>query len=260
MMLFATLMLLAAAPPSPAKDTADLEKACAKGKASACDELGNRYHYGVGVRPSDNRAVDLFKKACHGKSPEGCADAALTLALGLEQKPDPQTALAQLEKLCAEGVARACGNLGLLYNEKMAGQDKVARGETMMADACRKGDLASCSNVSAIAFERGDTDRFEKYGHAACDNGHADGCAQLGDKYISMQQPVRAASAYAAACQLGSVRGCTDQALSMLDAGADHQKALALLDQSCQLGDPQACDAARRVRDADTAAAAPKRK
>jgi TPR repeat protein len=258
-MLFATLMLLAAAPLSPAKVTADLEKACAKGKASACDELGNRYHYGVGVKPSDNRAVDLFKKACRAKDPDGCADAALTLAFGLEQTPDPKTAMAQLDKLCAEGVARACGNLGLLYNEGLRGDDQIEKGEKLMEDACRKGDLASCSNVSAIAYERGDISRFEKYGHAACDNGHADGCAQLGDKYIAAQQPLRAAAAYAAACQLGSVRGCTNQALSMLDAGADHKKALALFDQSCQLGDPQACDAARRVRDDDAATAAKKK-
>ncbi len=107
-MIFAILLLAAATP-------ADLEKSCQAGKARACDELGNLFHDGFGVHRDDARAAELFRKACKGKSRDGCADDARASALGEGQTANAKAALPRLEQMCKAGNARACGNLGDLF-------------------------------------------------------------------------------------------------------------------------------------------------
>jgi TPR repeat protein len=201
------------------------------------------------VKPSEARAADFFKKACAAKDAKGCADDALAAGLGMGQKADPSAAIDRLSKQCKTELVRACGNLGVLYNRGLAGPENVKLAEGLWVDACKKGDLESCTSVSAIGWRDGNLDRFDKYGRAACDNGDADGCASMGDLLMQSNEALRAATEYNRACQLGSIRGCTLQGLLLLDAGTDRKRALALLDRSCQLGDGRACDAARAVRD-----------
>jgi TPR repeat protein len=245
-MLLALLTLLLSAP-TPIQVTADLNKTCAKGNAAACDELGNRYRFGIGTKRSDARAADMFKRSCKGKDPAGCADDALMLGLGFGERANPEAAIARLDKQCKEGLNRACGNMALLALHVNGADGKKA--QDMMADSCRKGDLESCTNVSVLSWQSGNRDKALKYGRAACDNGHADGCEQLGILYLASEDRLRAAAAFAAGCELGSVSACTHHAISLLDAGVNAKKAIALLDQSCDLGEQGACDRAREARD-----------
>jgi hypothetical protein len=235
---------------SPQRVTADLEKACKKGNGAACAEAGNRYLFGVGTRPSQARASDLFRSACHHKNQDGCADEALDMAVGRGERTETEAGVTRLEKACKAGVAHACGNLGIIYERAIGRYLDTARAETLMSDACRKGDLTACKNVAGMYLADGDRKSFEKYARASCDYGDADGCATLADVFFRNHENVQATAVYADACGLGSVRGCTGQALLMLDAGADPKKALSLLDRSCNLGDGRACDAGRAYRDA----------
>jgi TPR repeat protein len=229
---------------------ADLTKACNSGNGAACTEMGNRYRLGLGVIRSDVRASDLFKKACAAKDPDGCADDAAAMGLGLGQKRAPDIAVMRLDKQCKSGLPRACGNLAILYLAGLGGADNKTRAEGMLEDACRKGDLEACSNESTIAWHVGNDQRFEKFGRASCDNGYAEGCANLADVYLAQKDLLHATANYARACQLSSVRACTSQGLLLLQAGADRQHAISLLDQSCKLGDGKACDAIRQANDA----------
>lgn len=245
-MLLALLTLLVSAP-TPIQVTSDLNKTCSKGNASACDELGNRYRFGIGTKRSDARAADMFKRSCKGKDPAGCADDALMLGLGFGERANPEAAISRLDKQCKEGLNRACGNMALLAMHVPGADPQKA--QAMMEDSCRKGDLESCTNVSAISWQAGNSDKAFKYGRAACDNGYAEGCEQLGVLYLATDDRLRAAAAFAAGCELGSVSACTHHAISLLDAGVDAKKAIALLDQSCDLGEQPACDRAREARD-----------
>jgi TPR repeat protein len=250
MILFVANLFAASKTPVPAGPTAaQLQRSCNKGKGADCDELGNRWRFGIGMSRSDARAADFFRKACAAKDPDGCADDAFAAGLGLGQKADAAGALARLGKQCKEGVARACGNLATLYSQGLGGPDDVKLAEPMWVDACKKGHLESCSNVSAAAFRDGDFGRFNKFGRAACDYGDPDGCASLAEFHLDLKELLPAAADYARACQLGSTRGCTGQGLLMLEAGTDLKRAASLLEQSCQREDPRACAAAGVAKD-----------
>jgi uncharacterized protein len=225
-----------------------LEKSCSAGKGAACDELGNRYRLSLGVKPSETKAADAYKAACRHKDPDGCADDAFAKAIGLGQARDPAAA-GKLETQCKAGVARACGRLGHLLVEGISVTENRERGETLMTDACKAGDLESCTNMSIISWQIGDFPRSEKFGHAACDNGDAEGCATIADFYLTRRDLVQAAVNFTQACDLGSTRGCRGQALMLLQAGTDKPKSLKLLDHNCSLGDKPSCEAARTARD-----------
>jgi TPR repeat protein len=248
-MLFAAPKTPPRAAEPPLVSAAQLKKSCKQGKGAACDELGNRARFGVDMAISDAQAADYFQKACAAKDPDGCADDAFASGMGISQKADRAKAIDRLDRQCKTGVARACGHLATLYDNRFAGADEAARAGGMWVDACKKGHLESCTHVSAAAFTNGDFARFRQYGRAACDNGDADGCASFAELLLEMKEVLNATTDFAHACELGSTRGCTGQGMLMIEAGADQKKTLSLLDRSCQREDPRACAAARVARD-----------
>jgi TPR repeat protein len=226
-----------------------LQKSCKAGKGDACDELGNRYRLSLGVKPSETKAADFYRLACKAKSAEGCADDVFAQTIGLGQPKTGGAGIAKLEAMCKDKNMRACGRLGHLIHEAMPPNGDRERGEKLMTDACKGGDLESCLNLSIIYWQLGDKDASQKYGKAACDNDFAEGCANQGDYAILQRDLVTAATLFQHACDLGSTRGCRDQALMLLEAGINLQKALQLLDHNCQLNDEASCEAARTARD-----------
>ncbi|HEX4384712.1 MAG TPA: tetratricopeptide repeat protein [Myxococcales bacterium] len=261
MILFVAMLLLSApakpsTPAQPKRTTvAQLQKLCNQGKGASCDELGVRYRFGIDVKVDTLRAADLFKKACSAKDPEGCADDAFAIGMGEGVSANPGGALPRLAKQCDGGLARACGNLATLYYRDLGGPENSKRAIDMWVDACKKGDLEACSEVSARAHQDGDTARFNKFGHAACDYGDAESCARMADLLGESNETLRAITEFAHACELGSVRGCTAQALLILQVDGDRQKAIKLLDWSCERSDIRACDLSKAAK----AKAEPKR-
>ena len=77
-MPLATLVavLLALAPPPPPSELETLKKACDKGGAAECRELGGRYERGEGVTADPGKAAGLLKKACELKLAPACLELA----------------------------------------------------------------------------------------------------------------------------------------------------------------------------------------
>jgi TPR repeat protein len=255
--LFVAMLLSASAkapakPPAPAQSkrtpVAQLQKQCNQGKGDSCDELGVRYRFGIDVKVDLLKAADLFKKACAAKDPEGCADDAFAIGLGEGVEANPGAALPRLKKQCDGGLARACGNLATLYYKELGGPENSKRAVDMWVDACKKGDLEACADVSERAHQDGENDRFSKFGHAACDYGDAQGCARMAELLGESNETLRAITEFAHACELGSVHGCTAQALLILQVDGDRKKAIGLLDWSCERSDIQACDLSRAAK------------
>ncbi len=240
-MIFAILLLAAATP-------ADLEKSCDAGKAKACDELGNLFHDGFGVHRDDVRAAQLFRKACKGKNPDGCADDARASALGEGQTANEKAALPRLEQMCKAGSARACGNLGDLFGRHLGAPQDASRVEDLLSHACGKGVARACSNLASIAFHTGAKKRAEDLAQRACELGDPSGCAHLGDLYISTHDALRAGLYYSRACEGGSPYGCAGQGRVLVDSGLDPKRGRELLQKGCDGGDVSACDALRELK------------
>ena len=240
-MIFAILLLAAATP-------ADLEKSCDAGKAKACDELGNLFHDGFGVHRDDARAAELFRKACKGKSRDGCADDARASALGEGQTANAKAALPRLEQMCKAGNARACGNLGDLFVRHLGGPQDATRVEDLLSRACDKGVARACSNLASIAFHAGEKELAQDLAQRACELGDPAGCAHLGDLFLTTHDSLRAGLYYSRACEGGSPRGCAGQGYLLVDSGVDPKRGRELLQKGCDGGDVRACDALRELQ------------
>src|SRR5260370_17836918 len=91
-MIFRVSALIAAAAPSA------LDKSCKAGKAAACRELADLSRLGRAVPQDDQRAAQLWKRACKLGDADGCADDALAAVLGTGQYAEPIPPLARLDK------------------------------------------------------------------------------------------------------------------------------------------------------------------
>ena len=235
-------MLLAAVSP------VDLERSCNAGNPADCLQLGTRVHDGIGVRRDPARAADLFRKACKGKSQDGCADDAYVLALGEGQSPNPRTAIPRLEKMCKQGQARACGNLGDLFMRGVGGPQDALRGEKLLEDACNKRDARACSNLTMLAYRAGDAERAEQLAEEADELGNPVGYAHLGDLYARTNDTVRAIVYFKHACEAGLAHGCTGHGFLLLESGIDEKKGRELLQRGCDGGDTKACEGLRNLK------------
>lgn len=60
-----------------AEAAAQFEKACERGNAKGCFQLGALYEKGDGVVQNKYKAVSLYTQACTGGEPHGCSNIAL---------------------------------------------------------------------------------------------------------------------------------------------------------------------------------------
>ncbi len=93
------------------------KKACAKGKAVACNKLGLIYYAGSGVKQDTLKAVELFKKACDGGDVTGCTFLGFMYNNGLGVEYDTLKAAAFYTKACNGGDTLGCKNLGIMYTQ-----------------------------------------------------------------------------------------------------------------------------------------------
>lgn len=125
------------------------DEACAAGDGKACVELGTRYHSGLGVERSTDRALGLFHRACTAGLAAGCTHEALALVTSGSAEADSRAATL-LASSCEFGDARACGALGALVEMGRGGTAGPDRALELHRKACASGYEASCERVSTI--------------------------------------------------------------------------------------------------------------
>ena len=95
-----------------------------------------------------------------------------------------------LQRLCADGQAPACGALGRSLITHSSSERDVARGVVLLESSCADGDAASCLSLGGEYRDRGDdkalaraTDLLAR----ACDLKSGEGCLELGAVYKALE-------------------------------------------------------------------------
>lgn len=227
-MCFLGLAFLASCGPSllqaPVADLGvrQLGKACTKGRAEACVELGARGNAGApDVDPG--AGADALKRGCELGVADGCSLYGERLFYGKGVAADVAGAIAWFRRGCEGGDGGGCLKAGQILAGDFgvpADPDGAARlfdsGRKAYGAACDEGSGASCHWLGWMV-ERAmggayDTDVAVGAFRRGCDAGHGPACAALGRASErgegGLRDFVAAARLYEKACGLGDPDGC----------------------------------------------------
>ncbi|MDR0747699.1 MAG: sel1 repeat family protein, partial [Helicobacteraceae bacterium] len=132
---------------------AEYAKACVKGNASACSNLGKTYENApVGLR--DNAAVqDAYKMACELKDANSCYKVGHMYHEYLYYegvKADRAAAAKFYKKACDLGDGNGCSGLGMMYIEGIYVEQNYSKAVELYEKACDLGVAASCVKTAKL--------------------------------------------------------------------------------------------------------------
>lgn len=240
---------------------------------------------GCAGRPADMFALDPLDSApmqsctAHGPLQRSCDEcnggdtrACLTVAANYEQRfdlgrrdGDLRTAMRFYGRACTQGNAAGCVLIndhyatvrGLDYFSREVARERRDNACTFVDEACAGKDALACRVEGMCLAEDWplrkaprDLAGAQRALAASCELGDARGCVELGwlkEAGAEDQQPA-AYAAHEKACSLGSVQGCLSAAaLAFHGIGttAAPEQAQQTIQQWCEKGSPEACQAAR---------------
>jgi hypothetical protein len=171
------------------------ERACARGDAIACTNLGGMHESGVTTAPDGTKARSRYEDACKAGDGDGCYRLARYYESGEGGRRSEMKAADLYEKGCNAGSAAACTSLGEIVAEGRANvaQDHVLA-TRLFAKGCYKGDGAACRNLGVI-YEEGKVvprdDRCAGDLHArGCKLGDPGACARAKKWAVESGEPV----------------------------------------------------------------------
>jgi hypothetical protein len=157
------------------------DRGCVLGHRVACNNLGDAYEYGEGVRRDLTRAGELYERACRS------------------------------------GEALGCANLGHLIENGEGTPRDLPRARALYRDACAAGDDYGCLHEQMMAIESpatpAEAQRALERWQRACDAKNAHACTFVGILYEDgpdglARDEARSLRAMKRACELGEARGC----------------------------------------------------
>lgn len=206
---------------SPADRIAYYEKACAGGIVSACyRQAWVQWARDAGDPKNQDRALELYQKACLAGSGDACADEGRHLMDRPERAND---ALAVLELSCDLGSGGGCANFAFLYATGKIVKKDDRRATALYVKSCDLGDAKGCYNAGVMSDDgRGvardvaaAVARYEE----GCAGGSSTACTNLGFHYENGQgvrkDAARAVELYqrgcdGTACQPSNLAGCVN--------------------------------------------------
>jgi hypothetical protein len=120
------------------------------------------------------------------------------------------------QKACDGGNAKACRNLGYMYQNGDGLEQNYGKAMQLYKEGCEKGSAEACNDVGVL-YQKGwgvdkNSRQSVKFFRKACDGGLAMGCSNLGYRYQigdGVQKDLRQASElYRKACNGGFEKGC----------------------------------------------------
>ena len=93
------------------------KKACNKGDAEGCSNLGVMYENGETVNQNNEIAASLYKKACDKGDAEGCYSLGIMYENGKGVSKNKETAVSLYKKACSRGNAGGCSSLEYIYGD-----------------------------------------------------------------------------------------------------------------------------------------------
>jgi len=205
--------------PSDRRAADAFSRACNGKDAGGCANLGWMRERGRGGKRDLGDAKALYEKACELGSLVGCRNLGAMLVLGRGIPAEPRRAAALFEQGCAKGDGLACVSLASLAVSRPAAGVKFQAGVhiPVLDSACGGGDARACLNLGYV-FDQGlDTRRdaalAAQFFTTACRRGQALGCSNAAVLYQDGTNgvgpnPARALAFFTRACELGLKSAC----------------------------------------------------
>ncbi len=181
-----------AAQPSLSADAARLTTGCDGGNAADCSALGYNYQMGnMGLAKDGLKAVYLYRKACDKGDATGCFDLGTEYDPTLPQfgvlAKDAVTATALYRQGCTGGQASSCTNLGTFYDptlDQVAGITKDgATAAAFYKQGCDGDNAIGCRDLGSFYYKgigvTADAVEARKLFQKACDMKEKGGCDWL---------------------------------------------------------------------------------
>ena len=137
-----------------------LQKACDRGSAQDCADLGLSFEIGDGVPQDKAKAAQLHHRACDGAEASSCFNLGLMYTNGQGVAKDKVKAAefyhkaAQLyQKARDSGEARSCYNLGVAYDDGQGAPEDKARAAQFFEKACTGGIPAGCEACRTLGIQ-----------------------------------------------------------------------------------------------------------
>jgi TPR repeat protein len=205
-----------------------LSSRCESGEGAACVRAATLFEAGPAPVLEDSRALVSLQRACDAGVPGGCSALALRHLTGRGVPPDRARALALYQRVgelyrasCEAGESVACAELGQAFALGQAGgAADPARALVYQEKACALGEVDSCL-VAAERLRQG-----------------AEGVTPDGARASSLE--ARAEVLLEEACRSGSGVAC----LSLAER-VTPERARALRQRACELGQSRVCEGAR---------------
>src|SRR5262249_21336724 len=153
----------------------------------------------------DERAAQLYRKACEANAYNACTSYGFMFEKGRGVPHDPVKAVDYYRRGCEGGNAQGCSNMGVMYEEgRGTGTKDLGQAAEFYERACKMGLAKGCENrVGVTATMR-----------ANCDRPDAEDCANLGYVYEhgigASVDPQQAAEYYARSCKAKRPVGCSN--------------------------------------------------
>jgi TPR repeat protein len=221
-------------------------------QSEACFEAGKMHH---GAKQME-AAIAAFARACDLRVPEGCFNAGLVTAKGVDlPRKDYGRAAGFYTRACEAGVMAACTNLGVIYSD---GRDGVPeddpRAVQLFKRACDGNEPLGCGNLGNMYF-RGEgvaKDQAKAYGFfdRACKGGSDRSCGMLGLAYVEgaagyPRDPPRGIELLRRACDKDGGGDACAQLAELYQEGIgttrDVPAAASLYKKACKAGHGKAC-------------------
>lgn len=191
----------------------------------ACHRLGRFHETGQGVQPSALGALTLYERGCSaGYQPSCLARATLQWRGTAGANRDPEAAVAQFKRLCAEANdaknasvgAEACIHLGFAQATGVGTVRDLIQAKSHFETYCSRGHQLACAHLGHhLVSNRGteaDRKRGEELLRSSCDSANGQGCLFLAD--LPRITKAHRKDLLARACQLDVEEACVFERVS----------------------------------------------
>ncbi len=153
------------------------ERACARGSALGCNNLGAFALAGRGGPVDAAKAHRLFDRACRLRDPSACYNLGVIYEQGDGVVRDPLVGAELLQEACKLRMAHACTSLAILYADRKIDGGDDERARALLEQACDGGDGEGCTML-ALRYTH-DVEQARQLMVRACEAGDAHACELL---------------------------------------------------------------------------------
>ncbi len=159
---------------------AQLGGACADGEAPSCSALGVMNELGLAMPVNPGRALELYRKACHGDSARGCVNLGRAILQGRGVAAHPKRAEGLFAGACAAGEMYGCAELGKMKvaSAPAPGSLEARYGRELLARACDADERSACRAYGEVLESLQPREALVVY-TKACLQGDAAACRRM---------------------------------------------------------------------------------